>query len=94
MPRIRDRLHLEDFFSIPNILSYIRIIMVPFIVVIYAIDENYLLATALIFVSGRTDVADGFIARKFNMSLNKLSGLNPDIKNINLIHVGDKIRVK
>ena len=34
------------------------------------------------------------IARKFNMSLNKLSGLNPDIKNINLIHVGDKIRVK
>lgn len=67
MPRIRDRLHLEDFFSIPNILSYIRIIMVPFIVVIYAIDENYLLATALIFVSGITDVADGFIARKFNM---------------------------
>ena len=34
------------------------------------------------------------IARKFNMSLNKLSGLNPDIKNINLIHVGDKIRIK
>lgn len=34
------------------------------------------------------------IARKFNMSLNKLSGLNPDIKNINLIHPGDKIRVK
>lgn len=36
----------------------------------------------------------GFIARKFNMSLNKLLGLNPDIKNPNLIHVGDKIRVK
>lgn len=36
----------------------------------------------------------GFIARKFNMSLNKLLGLNPDIKNPNLIHVGDKIRIK
>ena len=36
----------------------------------------------------------GTIARKFNMSLNKLLGLNPDIKNPNLIHVGDKIRVK
>ena len=36
----------------------------------------------------------GFIARKFNMSLNKLLGLNPDIKNPNLIHVNDKIRVK
>lgn len=34
------------------------------------------------------------IARKFNISLNKLLGLNPDIKNPNLIHVGDKIRVK
>ena len=41
----------------------------------------------------RGDTFSG-IARKFNMSLNKLSGLNPDIKNINLIHVGDKIRVK
>lgn len=34
------------------------------------------------------------IARKFNISLNKLLGLNPDIKNPNLIHEGDKIRVK
>ena len=34
------------------------------------------------------------IARKYNISLNKLLGLNPDIKNPNLIHVGDKIRVK
>lgn len=36
----------------------------------------------------------GSIARQFNMSLNKLLGLNPDIKNPNLIHVGDKIRIK
>lgn len=34
------------------------------------------------------------IAAKFNMPLNKLSGLNPDIKNINLIYEGQKIRVK
>ncbi len=36
----------------------------------------------------------GAIARKFNMALNKLLGLNPNIKNPNLIHPGDKIRVK
>ena len=41
----------------------------------------------------RGDTFSG-IARKFNMSLNKLSGLNPDIKNVNLIHPGDRIRVK
>lgn len=36
----------------------------------------------------------GAIARQFNISLNKLLGLNPDIKNPNLIHIGDKIRIK
>ena len=36
----------------------------------------------------------GGIARKFNMSLNKLKGLNPDIKNYNLIQIGQKIRIK
>ena len=36
----------------------------------------------------------GAIARKFNIALNELLGLNPDIKNPNLIHIGDKIRVK
>ena len=36
----------------------------------------------------------GIIAQKFNMSVDKLSGLNPDIKNINLIYPGQKIRVK
>ena len=36
----------------------------------------------------------GAIARKFNIALNELLGLNPDIKNPNLIHVGDKIRIK
>ena len=36
----------------------------------------------------------GAIARKYNIALNKLLGLNPDIKNPNLIHIGDKIRIK
>jgi len=36
----------------------------------------------------------GAIARKFNIALNELLGLNPDIKNPNLIRVNDKIRVK
>ena len=66
-PRIRDRLHFEDFFTIPNILSYIRILLVPAIVYFYAVKQEYLIATAMVFVSGLTDVADGFIARKFNM---------------------------
>ena len=34
------------------------------------------------------------IARKYSLSLNVLLGLNPDIKNPNIISVGQKIRVK
>lgn len=34
------------------------------------------------------------IARKYNISLDKLLGLNPDIKNPNLIQIGQKIRIK
>lgn len=34
------------------------------------------------------------IARKYNMALSTLLGLNPDIKNPNIIKVGDKIRIK
>ena len=34
------------------------------------------------------------IARKYSLSLNVLIGLNPDIKNPNIISVGQKIRVK
>ena len=36
----------------------------------------------------------GAIARKFNIALNELLGLNPDIKNPNVIFTGQKIRVK
>lgn len=40
--------------------------MIPFIVWFY-VKNNYYVATALVVLSGITDVADGIIARKFNM---------------------------
>ena len=50
---------------IPNILTIIRFFLIPFIV-IFALQGNYILATIFLVLSGFTDVADGFIARKFN----------------------------
>lgn len=50
---------------IPNTLTIIRFIFIPFIIVALALD-NYLLALILFTISSFTDVADGFIARKFN----------------------------
>lgn len=60
---------LRDFFTIPNILCYIRFALIPLFVYLYINAEStrdYYMAAAVILISGLTDFADGFIARKFN----------------------------
>lgn len=56
----------KKIFTIPNVLTMIRLLLIPFFVWQYLI-ENYIEATVIVVVSGITDVVDGFIARKFNM---------------------------
>ena len=54
---------------IPNILTVIRFLLIPFI--LYSVVAgNYLFALILFTISGITDIADGFIARKFNFISN------------------------
>ena len=50
---------------VPNILTVIRFIFIPSIV-ISLIYDNYLLALILFTLSSLTDVLDGKIARKYN----------------------------
>ena len=57
----------KKILTIPNVLSMIRIIMIPVIVWLYIVEENYAWAGGLLVFSGATDVVDGFIARHFNM---------------------------
>ena len=52
-------------FTIPNLLSVIRIALIPVFAVMY-LNGNQLLAIAILAVSGLTDLFDGKIARKFN----------------------------
>lgn len=52
-------------FNIPNSLSVIRILIIPFFAYFYLIEE-IIMATILITLSGISDALDGFIARKFN----------------------------
>ena len=56
-----------QYFSVPNILSYIRIALVPFIVATFFSKDHRTLSTVLILISGLSDCVDGFIARRFNM---------------------------
>lgn len=49
---------------IPNILSFIRILLLPWFVKALMMDD-YLLAGGVIILSGITDFLDGFLARTF-----------------------------
>lgn len=55
--------------QIPNILTIIRFILIPFIV-ISIFQGDYISGIILFTISGVTDVLDGFIARKFNLISN------------------------
>src|SRR5690554_2309863 len=57
---------LNKIFTIPNILSAARILLIPVFLWLYIGKENYFLATILILISGLSDVVDGYIARTFN----------------------------
>lgn len=53
--------------TIPNILSFFRLCLIPLIVWQYVWEESYFNALYLLALSGVTDIVDGIIARKFHM---------------------------
>ena len=60
----------EDFYNIPNILTYIRLLCVPaFIAVFFAVggqkNLNVYISFGIFLFASATDLLDGFIARKF-----------------------------
>ncbi len=54
---------------IPNILTILRFFLIPFIIK-YLMEDEFIIAFAIITLSGLTDVLDGCIARKFNFITN------------------------
>lgn len=55
----------KSILTVPNILSFFRLCLIPPIVIAYW-HGDYREATVLLVASGITDTLDGFIARKFN----------------------------
>ena len=51
--------------NIPNILTIIRFILIPFIY-ISVLSQHYLTALIIFTISAITDILDGYIARKYN----------------------------
>lgn len=75
------KFNLSDITKIPNILTAVRILLIPLFVAVFLWENGnvdigadpesegsgYVIAAIIIIISGLTDAADGFIARKFNM---------------------------
>jgi len=60
----------KDIFTIPNLLSLFRLVLIPVYVLIYLNARNitdYYLAAGILAVSCLTDMIDGKIARHFHM---------------------------
>ncbi len=53
--------------TIPNLLSAFRICLLPVMIWLYCVEKNYVWTMYILFLSGMTDLADGYIARKFHM---------------------------
>jgi len=63
--------------TIPNILSFFRLCLIPLIVWQYVWEESYFNALYLLALSGVTDIVDGIIARKFHMISDLGKALDP-----------------
>ena len=60
----------KDLFTIPNMLSLFRLLLIPVYIIIYLnadADIDYYIAGGILAVSCLTDMIDGQIARHFNM---------------------------
>ena len=67
----------SSFFTVPNILTLVRLCLIPVIVYVYCFKQFYGLTAALVVLSAATDVIDGVIARRFNLVSNVGKILDP-----------------
>lgn len=63
------QIHCHDYMNLPNILTTIRLFLIPiFVLVFFSYGTQGLIYGAVIFlIAGFTDVLDGHLARKFNL---------------------------
>ena len=84
------KFELRDITKLPNILTLARIALIPVFVIVFLWEDGfikntavesqtngYLLAAIIVIISGITDAADGFIARRFNMITDLGKALDP-----------------
>lgn len=66
----------NEIFTIPNLLTALRIFFVPVFIYLY-LDEQYIASACMILVCGATDFLDGYIARSFHQISELGKALDP-----------------
>ena len=69
--------NLNRIITVPNLLSFFRLCLIPVIIWSYCVKKNPLLAGEILLLSGLTDLADGYIARRFHRISNLGKILDP-----------------
>lgn len=67
LKNVRCAMNKRRVFTIPNLLSLLRLLMVPLFVWAYTIRQDGLLTALVLALSGLTDLLDGQIARHYGM---------------------------
>ena len=67
----------HKIWTIPNLLSFLRLVLIPVIVWLYVGEKNYPAAAVVLVISFLSDLADGFIARHFHMTSDLGTALDP-----------------
>lgn len=67
----------KEIFSIPNIMGYFRILLIPVFCYLYIAAGEYLYASVVVLISSLTDMFDGKIARRFHMVTDLGKALDP-----------------
>lgn len=73
-------------FSLPNILSFIRIFLIP-IYIIFFLKGNYMVAGIFFSISALTDFFDGYFARKYNITTKLGRILDPFADKLTVISI-------
>ncbi len=80
------KIDFKYIFTIPNILSYMRILLIaPF--VRFFLQSRYEMAAIMIVISGLTDCVDGFLARRLNQITQLGKMLDPVADKLTLLAV-------
>lgn len=67
----------KQILTIPNLLSLVRLALIPLMIWLYCVKESPEWTAAIMLLSGLTDVADGWIARHFHMVSDVGKALDP-----------------